>query len=167
MRSFRALSLVFVAFAAVGSALGQTTKEPFSITISTEKPTVEAGLPVDLRIKLFNTSDKVVDCSKWDANGLDRRYIYDVRDENGRSVEIPGEHHELRGGSWRGPCDLSPGESVNTGSRISALYDFTKPGQYLVQISRYIGSDEKEGAIKSNIITITVVAPPPSASATQ
>jgi hypothetical protein len=165
----RRLTFALLAPVALASVLvaQEPGKQPFSITISTDSPKVETGSDVDIRIKLFNTSDQAVDCSRWDSNGLDRRYIYDVRDEDGKSVEIPGEHHELRGGSWRGPCELAPGESTNSGSRLSALYDFSKPGQYLVQVSRYIGTNEKRGVVKSNTITITVVEPPPPAAAPQ
>jgi len=165
MRRICALFLIFVSSAAISTSFGQTTKQPFSITISTEKQTVETGLDVYIKIKLTNTSDEVVDCSSSDSNALDRRYIYDVRDENGKSVEIPGEHPELWGGSWRGPCALAPRDSRTSGSRLSTLYDFTKPGQYTVQVSRYIGKSAKEGVVKSNIITITVVGsqPPPPA----
>jgi hypothetical protein len=43
--------------------------------------------------------------------------------------------------------------------------DFSQPGEYVIQVSRNIGDDEKQGVVKSNIITITVVAPPPEAAA--
>jgi hypothetical protein len=164
MRRICALFLIFVSSAAISTSFGQTTKEPFTINISTDKQTVEAGLDVYIKIKLTNTSDEVVDCSSSDSNALDRRYIYDVRDENGKSVEIPGDHPELGGGSIQF-CELAPRDSRTSGSRLSTLYDFTKPGQYTVQVSRYVGKSAKEGVVKSNTITITVVgpqAPPPA-----
>ena len=144
-------------------AYSQTSQQPFTINISTDKQTVEAGSDVYIRIKLTNTSDQAVDCTSWYTNALDRRYIYDVLDENGKSVAIPGDHPELGGGSIQF-CELAPRDSTNTGSRLTTLYDFTKPGQYTVQVSRYIGKSAKEGVVKSNIITITVLpAPPPPA----
>jgi hypothetical protein len=158
MKRLHALILISLTGAVFGSGFGQTTEEPFSITISTDKPTitVQAAPHVRIMIKLSNTSDHAVNCSAMVTNGLNRSYLYDVRDQNGKSIEIPGEHHELRGGSWEGPCELAQGESMNASSRIGVLYDFTKPGRYTVQLSKYIGNNEKEGAVKSNTITITV-----------
>ena len=158
MKRLHALILISLIGAAFGPGFGQTEKEPFSITISTDNPTVtaQAGAHVRIEIKLSNTSNHALNCSAMVTNGLNRSYLYDVLDQNGKSTEIPGEHHELRGGSWDGPCELAQGESMNASSRIGALYDFTKPGRYTVQLSKYLGNDEKEGVVKSNTITITV-----------
>lgn len=128
---------------------------PFSITISTDKQTVIAGSDVYIKIKLTNTSDGTVDCSSAYSNGLDRRYLYDVHDKDGKSVEKPGEHHELNGVSFS-MCDLPPGDTANGETRITTLYDLTKPGKYTVQLSRFIGKDEKEGLVKSNTLTLVV-----------
>jgi len=164
MKKLGALFLICAACAYSGSIFGQTTNGAFSISLSTDKPTVTTGSNVDIRIKLTNTSDHVVDCATAYVGGFDRRYLYDVLDENGKSVLKPGIDPERYPGGYQF-CDLDPGTSTgNRGSRISWLYDLTKPGIYTVQVSRFIGNDEKQGVVKSNTITITVVAPePPSA----
>jgi len=165
MKIYRAFLLILVALVTFNSAFGQTAKQPFTITISTDKPTVVAGSHVYIKIKLTNTSDHTVDRSTAYSNGLDRQYLYDVCDENGNSVEKPGEHHELNGVSLA-TGELAPGETANGETRITTLYDLTKPGQYTVQLSRFIGKDEKQGVVKSNTITITVV-PADDTSSTQ
>jgi hypothetical protein len=165
MRIIRASLLTLMVFAAISSGFGQTAKPPFTITISADKPTVVAGSHVYIKIKLTNTSDHNVDRSTAYSNGLDRKYIYDVRDEDGKSVEKPGEHHELNGVSLA-MGELAPGDSVDGETRITTLYDLTKPGQYTVQLSRYIGNDEKQGVVQSNTITITVL-PAEDTSSTQ
>jgi len=60
---------------------------------------------------------------------------------------------------------LKPGESVSEVTNLARWVDFSQPGEYVIQVSRNIGDDEKQGVVKSNIITITVVAPPPEAAA--
>jgi hypothetical protein len=157
-----ALPLICAVTAFVGGSFGQTAKDPFSITISADKPTVVAGSRVYVRIKLTNTSDHVVDCSTAMVGAFDRRYLYDVLDENGKSMIKTDIGPERYPGSYQF-CNLDPGESTGNGERsISWLYDLTKPGTYTVQVSGFIGNDEKQGVIKSNTITITVVAPEPS-----
>ena len=147
------LLLACMISASTSVAIAQTAKDPFSITISADKPTVVAGSRVYIRIKLTNMSDHVVDCSSAMVGAFDRRYLYDVLDENGKSMiktDIDPERYQF--------CNLDPGESTGNGERsISWLYDFTKPGTYTVQLSRFIGNDEKQGAVKSNTITITVI----------
>jgi|ERR1035437_10059230 hypothetical protein len=139
------------------AAYTQAAQQPFTITISADEPTVNAGSDVYINIKQTNTADHVVNCGGMNSNGMDRSYVYYVLDENGKSIEKPGEHHEFRGASPTF-CNLATGESVAHDVILSRLYDFTKPGTYTIQVSRYSGND-KEGAIMSNIITITVMAP--------
>lgn len=159
-----ALFLICAAYTHMSAVFGQTPNGAFSIALSTEKPTVTAGSNVDIRIELTNTSDHVVDCATAYVGGFDRRYLYNVLDKDGKSV--PGIDPERYPGSYQF-CNLDPGESTGNGERlISWLHDFTKPGTYTVQVSRFIGNDEEQGVVKSNTITITVVAPePPSADA--
>jgi hypothetical protein len=90
---------------------------------------------------------------------MDRRYLYDVRNEDGKSAlkpDIDPDRYPISVQS----CEFAPNEKLHDNeSQISWLYDFTRPGTYTVQVSRFIGDDEKQGVVKSNTITITVVAP--------
>ena len=54
---------------------------------------------------------------------------------------------------------LKPGESVSNITNVARWPDFSKPGEYVIQVSRHVNDDEKQGVVKSNTITITVLAP--------
>jgi len=157
MNALRLLLLTCLLAFGIQPANGQSPNPPFSIAISAAYPSFRAGDKVYINIKLTNTSDHDVDCSAWFTNGTDRRYLYDIRDENGQSTA----KHDLNPDRYPGSvqfCTLSPGEgTADSGHLISWLNDFSRPGKYSVQLSRYIGVDEKEGVIKSNTITITVL----------
>ena len=51
---------------------------------------------------------------------------------------------------------LKPGESAEEVTAIGGQYDLA-PGKYAVQLLRRVSSDPKEGVVKSNTITVTVV----------
>jgi len=156
---------------AAGIAYTQTAQQPFTITVSTNKPEVKSGDPVYIDVIMTNTSDHDVDCTIYSINALDRNYRYDVIDEQGPLPKIRRKYPEIgeTGSSW--PCILKPSESSRpTGGLISILYDFHRPGKYSIQVSRPIwGDDQRPGTagkvennepeVKSNVITITVVGP--------
>jgi len=83
MKRFRSLLVVLIAAAMAASFFGQPTQQPFTITISADRPQIRAGDPVDLTIEMTNTSDHNVDCTKDWWNALDRNYRYEVLDESG------------------------------------------------------------------------------------
>jgi len=156
MRAFRGLFLICFAYACA-LAYGQTVKSPWSIEISTDRPTVAAGSDVYIRVKLTNISDEVVDCSTFDlGGGTDRYYQFDVRDENGAPVK-KRDLSEPYPGSWRGKCDLEPGKTLESTKLVSWLHDLSKPGKYRIQISRRISDGPNPQYVKSNTITITVL----------
>jgi hypothetical protein len=62
--------------------------------------------------------------------------------------QIPG-HFRL--------CNLKPGETITNDSRISWLFDMSRPGKYVIQVSRTIPEDDKSSVVKSNSITVTVI----------
>ena len=165
MKHFRALLIIGGIVAASCAGFGQTGKGLYTLTLSTDQPTVIAGSQVIIKITQTNTSDHAIGCASADSNGFQIAFRHEVLDEDGKSVKIPGEHHEFRDFSWRGPCNLAPGESTSRDSRITALYDLRKPGKYTVQVSSQASADEKDGEVKSNTITITVLpadGPPPT-----
>lgn len=150
-----------------GIAYSQTSQQPFAITISTDKPQVKQGDIVLINITMKNTSDHDVDCTGNPSNALDRNFVYDVVDEDGRPVPIIEKKYH--GGSSIWLCTIKPGEtSHSAGGLISRLFDFSRPGKYTIQVSRPIwGDDQRPGTdgmvqnntpvVKSNTITITVL----------
>jgi hypothetical protein len=135
-------------------ASAQNAHPSFSIVITTDNPVVKAGSDVLIKIQMKNISSHGVDCTMAPANGLDRKYHYDVRDAQGSpAVKVARSHPELESGSIL-PCTLKPGQSTPAvDNSVSWIYDFTRPGKYVVQVSR---DDPKEGLVESNKITLTV-----------
>lgn len=154
-----------------GIACSQTSQQPFTITISAEKPEVKSGDPVYIDVVMTNISDHDVDCTIYSINALDRNYRYDVIGEQGTMPKIRRKYPEIGETSNTWPCILKPGETSHpTGGLISILYDFHRPGKYTIQASRPVwGDDQRPGTvmtvqnnkpeIQSNIITITVLGP--------
>jgi len=163
--------LGFLMLGITGVASSQTYQQPFTLTVSTDKPEVKSGDPVYIDIVMTNTSDHDVECTGNGINALDRNYRYEVIDEQGPVPKIRRKHPEIGedGSLW--PCVIKPGGTAHAaGGLISILYDFHRPGKYTVQVSRPIWGDDQRPntfgkvedshrGIKSNIITITVVGP--------
>ena len=154
-----------------GIAHPQTSQQPFTITISTDKPQVKSGDPVYIETVMTNISDHDFDCTSYGSNALDRNYRYDVTDEQGPVPKVKRKYPEIGETGSSFPCIIKPGESAHAaGGLISVLYDFTRPGKYTIQVSRPVwGDDQRPGTVgtiqnnrpgvKSNTITITVVGP--------
>ncbi len=52
---------------------------------------------------------------------------------------------------------LKPGESMDiNGDYLSRLYDLSQPGEYMVQLSRTVSGDPKDGVVKSNTIALSI-----------
>lgn len=159
------------------AANAQTAHQPFTVTISTQKPIVKAGDDVYIDIGMTNTSDHDVDCTIWIKNASDRSYQYNVSFEDGKPARDIDKHVRNSSPAW--PCVLKPGESQahTSGALINTIYDFSRPGKYTVQVTRKIWGDENRPEtilptgtadyhqldVKSNIITITVLPKDPPA----
>jgi hypothetical protein len=151
---------------------------PFTLTISasptnpgiedTGDKTVKAGSPVTLRIRKKNTSDHEI--VRWPDNGLPFGDSFEVRDNGGNLLGPAKSNHVLpRGGGearLAGTKDavLQPGESKIDYAPLASWFDMSQPGTYTIQISAHITDDPKSDVVKSNIITVTVVAPQPEAA---
>jgi len=147
------LASVSAAFAANPAA-----RTPFTIEISTEQSVVKVGSEVSLKVRLTNTSKRVMDCRATISNmtGVDPNYVFDVRDDANNPVPLRVfEHPELATGQ---PVSrsLKPGESFTDEEEVSKLLDMRRPGRYTIQVSRHVSGNKKEGSIKSNTITVTV-----------
>jgi hypothetical protein len=139
-------------------ASAQVVQKPFSINISGETPVVRAGSDVYINVHLTNTSNHDLDDSGSidDMIGLDPNLLFAVRDTRGRLVpKRVYKHPELASGS---PVNrtVRPGESISEEQRVSGLYDMSRPGQYVIQVSRRVSDNPKDGVLKSNTITVTV-----------
>jgi len=149
------LVLVSVSAAYAGNP---AARAPFTIEISTEQPVVKIGSEVSLKVRLTNTSKRVMDCSATISNmtGVDPNYVFDVRDDANNSVPPRVlEHPELATGQ---PVSrsLKPGESFTDEEEVSRLLNMSRPGRYTIQVSRRVSDNKKDGSITSNAITVTV-----------
>lgn len=144
-------------------SFGQSSPQPqaFRITLKLERPEAKAGQDVFVDIQLTNTSDHDINCSTAYVNGVDMNYDFDVRDAKGIAVkksEVPSNlpgHFVL--------CTVAPGKSVTTKSRLSYTHALAFPGKYSIQAFKKAGGGTG-GAIKSNVVSLTVVDPAPAPS---
>jgi hypothetical protein len=151
------LYLLLSAALAVGQ---QPNKPPFSISTTAESPTVAAGADVWIKVRVTNTSNRDLDDSGGfsDRTGLDPNFRFDVRDDRGKPVpKRTYPHAEL--GVTGEPVNrtIAPGETLTQEQRVSALYDMRKPGKYVIRVSRRASDNPRDGEIKSNAVTVTVV----------
>jgi hypothetical protein len=163
MKLQRAVLLLSLSVLLPGPLLPQTVDSRFGLTISVPQTILEPGSEVRVQIALTNLSghDVVVPrmLSTYAAN-----YDIEVRDANGklapdsaysRWVKQPGDAHHIRiqGGSVSQET-IKPAGSLKEEALITRFFDITKPGEYVIQVSR---EDLGGGTLKSNAIKITVV----------
>lgn len=136
---------------------GQTAAPPFSIAISTDTPAVKVGADLSLKVHITNTSDHDINVSSSYFEGTDASYRQDVRDGRGNLPRRAVREMSTRtSGHWIRHT-LKPGQSVDTVTSISPEYDLSRAGEYTVQLSRPVSDDPKDGLVKSNKVTITVI----------
>nr|MDQ3821593.1 hypothetical protein [Acidobacteriota bacterium] len=116
------------------------------------------GSDVWIKVSLTNTSDQDVyeGVGYADGIGLDSTFRFEVRDEHGKV--IPTYPPPKTGYTGR-PLNrtISPRQTLTQEQVVSALYDMRKPGKYTIRVSRRASDNPKDGEIKSNIITVTVI----------
>lgn len=141
------------------SVIAPTTEvsatERLTIEISTLTHSVKSGSDVWVTIKITNRSNTELDESGSISNmtGMDPNLVVEVRDTRGRMAER--RVHELASGS---PVNrqIKPGETLAEEQNIALLYDITKPGSYVVQVSRSLPPAARGEVAASNKITIVV-----------
>jgi len=138
---------------------------PFAIAVRADKSQIEAGDPIAITVRLTNTSKQEINASSSWESGTDMGYEYDIRDSNGHLYERK---------THTGPISdtskirtLKPGESMEESTLVSEEYDLSRPGEYVIQLSRRIHGNPGDDAVKSNSITITVGDPEPKADASK
>ncbi|MGA9056701.1 MAG: hypothetical protein WB763_09360 [Terriglobia bacterium] len=159
MRILTAMVIV-VALAVLAPCQDRQARKPFTIAISAGSSATKAGSSVDINIRLTNNSSEPLDCSGsfYDLTGQDSNFIYEVRDEHGRMVSKRAyPHPELAAGKAILGRTIRPGESITESQDVGRIYDMTKPGKYVIQVSRPVSfTNQKAGVVKSNKATITV-----------
>ena len=145
---------------------GQTARmkpgaQPLSIKISGPASEVPVGDPVNVKIRLTNTSSHDVNgSSTYNDGGVDLSYQYDVHRDSGEPMRPIYKRDGRPETSSTMLRTLKPGESVEGGTDIGGLYDLG-PGKYTIQLSRRVSLNPQEGVVKSNTIKLTVIPPIP------
>ncbi len=149
----------------------QSAKPPFTAIISVENPesqigpgsyAVKAGSDVFIKVHLTNSSTRKLafGYDKDSRTNVDFSHQYEIRDRNGNlAAKRKIDHQEIgsTGHGWPARI-LKPGESMDiTGDFISRLFDLSQLNEYTVQLSRAVSDDPKDGMVKSNTITVTVI----------
>ena len=130
------------------------------LVITLVSTSVRTGNSIDLRVRNTNNSDYPINDSHVFERGhaVDDAYQYEVWDASGQS--LPPKMRKRPGGAFVDSARfgvLKPGESTEQHTTLDD-FDMTKPGEYVIQLSRDI-HDEKIhslGIVKSNKVTVTV-----------
>jgi hypothetical protein len=163
MRLATIIGLAIAVSAAVPGLVAATyeSSKPFTIIISAPQTTIKVGDPVRIHVVMTNISDHEVNLlTEFDA-GCD--YSVQIQGKNNVKTHEPDCSgsavflHLKPGKQYESDTDLSI--ILHYDSKIDDMvktFDFTSPGEYVVQLSRHISDDPDKELIKSNKITITV-----------
>ena len=150
------LIMVFSCFSGVN--FPPTASQPLSLFITPAHQTVKVGSEIKIRTKLTNQTDHVI--TFFDTN-FDCDYPTEVRDDKGNLVPLTPYRQQLRCNDRLGDTrnilvTLKPQESIDEEILVHKLYELSRPGSYLVQVSRTIPKKLGDGTVKSNSVKITV-----------
>ena len=158
-----------------------STKDPrFSINIKAEVSKVKTGSDLRIDLLVTNTSDHIISLGKTLApdTGEVTREV-DVFDAGGKPAPQTKMYRVLKGkespeeivhpaengkASWVetsrrvftiSSVDVKPGDSIDDRILLGKLFDFSKPGNYTVQVREY--DYLSQTYVKSNTITVTII----------
>ncbi len=163
MRMARNITLVVATFAFIPglSAATGDSNQPFTITINAPQTTIKVGDPVNIHVVMTNVSDQEVNLlTEFDA-GCD--YSVQVQSNNNPKTHQPDCSgsaaflHLKPGKQFESNTDLS--KILRYDSKVGDMvkvFDFTSPGEYVIQLSRHVADDPDKKIVKSNKLTITV-----------
>jgi len=166
MRLAMNITLAIAATLAIPALFAATSdsSHPFTITISAPQNTIKVGDDILIHVVLTNVSDHGISIP---PKTLDATcdYIIQIQGEKGLISSKP----DCSGSHIMGIRQLKPGESVEGNITLSDIihydskmddmvktFDFTSPGEYVIQLSRHISDDPDKEVVKSNNLTITV-----------
>jgi len=141
---------------AVSSAVHGIAQEPFKIAIEPVKDRVQSGSVVELKVVSTNTSDHDLAISSMYQGSSNASFKIDVRDSSGirlKKIVRPDDNEGFHSLDLRPP--VKPGASVRDLVSVSAFYDLSAPGEYMIQLSRQL--DDNGPEVKSNTVTVTVL----------
>jgi hypothetical protein len=161
--------------AAPGATLPEAKEQPqagaplFTLAASAVKDEIQVSSRVEVKVVTTNTSSQNV-IFEWQVSyDAVLAYSYDIRDENGNVPPDTKLHRRLRYAEEKAPnvgrdtiwmgsmvdLTLKPGEIHTDVVDVGAVYDFSSPGVYTIQVRRSAWQDK--AWVKSDPITIKVV----------
>jgi hypothetical protein len=163
MRLARNICLAIAAIAVVPGLLAAAgnSSQPFTITISAPQATIKVGDPVRIHVVFTNVSNQ--ESNLQTMFGAECDYIIHIQDKNGLHTHEPDcsgssvSTHRKPGMKLEYDADLS--KILQYDSKVGDMvktFDFTWPGEYVIQLSRHISDDPDKEVVKSNNLTITV-----------
>jgi hypothetical protein len=125
---------------------------PFTLSISSD-PIVTLGSPVEVRVRLTNTSTLDINGSTANIKGFGLGYTYEVRDQSGNKLEQ--KQTDVTHQASAQVFTLKPGESRRDLTRLNEAYDLP-PGKYTILLSKPLSDEPGAQVVKSNKIMVTV-----------
>jgi hypothetical protein len=123
------LVLATVFLAAIVPALNAQGSSPISLKIALVGDSPKIGSEILLRVTLTNvTQHKITLASGWP----EQQYKVDLRDDSGKPVPTR-EYYQFGTLSY---VDSAPGGSREDDLELSHMYQLTRPGTYVVQVTR-------------------------------
>jgi hypothetical protein len=146
-----------VLLAGLALAQQQAAKPPFALALSAEKTIATLGSDVWVKVLWTNTSEQPLDASAniLDATNIDSNFHFVLLYENHRPV--PKRRYEFPQTSGHAEFGtLNARGSIPHDVNLIRLFEIKQPGKYTLWVSRSIPAALGGGAVKSNILTITV-----------
>jgi hypothetical protein len=133
---------------------------PFTLTISARPDAVKLGDKIRLHITLKNSSDQSTTIQRSPSDELAEQFCdVHVTDASGNAVPLTAYAKAARARQFSGSVikvRLNPGETTDEDTLLEKQFNFSQPGDYVVQASRPVSDDPNDGTVASNKITISI-----------
>jgi hypothetical protein len=159
-------TLIFGVLSSLATAFG--AEPELSLKLSVAQGVARVGAEVRIKIVLTNMTDHEILIGRYNhPDGPEFEYRFDVRDSQNREVPLTKYGRALNGtpdsGDERHDCGdcssfvetVEPHQTTYDEIVISKIYDLSKPGKYIIQVSRQ-QAEASHMIVKSNTITLTI-----------
>ena len=151
---------------ASGMLAAPKQQAPFSIAISPLQQSIAAGTEVKVEIILKNISNREINLSKSNASSqAEFHFVVEAHDDSGKPApdteygrRVMRKETKKRAVLFWSEIffTLKPGEIFQDEVIASKLYDLSRPGKYVIRVSRPVSDNPKDGVVKSNQIAVIV-----------
>jgi hypothetical protein len=145
------LALATIFLTVTVPALNAQGSSPISLKIALVGESPKVGSEIRLRVTLTNvTQHQITVAAGW----TEQLYKVDLRDNSGKPVPKK-EYYEF--GSFSN-VDVAPSGTREDDLELSHMYQLTRPGTYVVQVTRKSGHEPGLGTenAKSNVLVLNI-----------